>query len=97
MPPAPVQVRVYVTVPGVAGVTEAEPLVVSLPDQSPSVELAEALQEVALVLDQVSMVAWPRVTEGELAERATVGIWGRVLEPPLQVLKKKHKEQQSRT
>jgi hypothetical protein len=40
-----------------AGVTETEPLVASVPDQSLSVGVAEALQEVALVLNQVSVAA----------------------------------------
>jgi len=75
-PPPPVHCRVYLIVPGAAGVTVAEPLASSGPDQSFWLGLAEAEQEVALVLDQLSVTFWPSVTLLGDAEITTVGLSG---------------------
>jgi hypothetical protein len=66
-PPAPVQVSVYLVVAVIAAVL-AEPLVLSLPLQPP-----EALQEVALVEDQVRVEVAPLLTVVGLALKVTVG------------------------
>lgn len=50
---------------------EVEPFVGSVPLQVP-----EAVQEVALVEDQVSVELWPAVTEVGEALKATVGTGG---------------------
>jgi hypothetical protein len=76
LPPAPVHCRVYVIVPGEAGATVAEPLAGSGPDQSFWLELAEAEQEVAFVLDQLSVTFWPSVTLLGDADIMTVGLSG---------------------
>ena len=52
----------------VVGETEREPLVDLAPDQP-----LEAVQVVALVLDQVRVLAWPEVIERGEAERERVG------------------------
>jgi hypothetical protein len=43
------------------------------PDQSLSLGVVEAVQEVAFVLDQVSVTDWPKVTVLDDAEIVTVG------------------------
>jgi hypothetical protein len=53
-----------------------EPLVGSAPDQSLSLGLAEAAQDVAFVLDQVSITDSPSVTVLDDAESVTVGAGG---------------------
>jgi len=56
LPVAPVQVSVYLMdSPSAGRVTVADPLVVSGPDQSLTLGLADAAQDVAFVLDQVSV------------------------------------------
>ena len=72
---APVQVSVYVTEPDVVGVTDWEPIVASLPLQAPL-----AVQEVAWLLDHISVADWPAVIEVGLTDRVTVGIGG-VVDP----------------
>ena len=67
-PPPPVHVSVNFVVLVSAGVT-VEPLVGSLPPQPP-----EALQEVALVDDQLKFDVAPLFTVLGLAERVTVGV-----------------------
>ena len=62
-----------------------------LPDQSLSVGLAKAVQDVAFVLDQLSVTDCPRVTDAEAALILIVGIGGGVLEPPPHAIKSKHK------
>ena len=76
LPPAPVHCNEYEIVPAAAGVTFCEPLVVTLPVQSLSLGVAEAAQEVACVLDQVSVVGCPAVTVVGDAEMVTVGTGG---------------------
>jgi len=66
-PPAPVQVSVYVVV-AVSVAVANEPLTGSEPLQPP-----EAVQEVALVEDQVSVDAAPLLTVLGLAARVTAG------------------------
>ncbi len=66
LPPAPVQVRVYVVL--VVGETDWVPEVAFVPVQPP-----EAVQLVALVDDQVSVDDCPDVTEVGEAVRETVG------------------------
>ncbi len=67
LPPAPVQVRVYVVF-ALSAPVECEPLVGWLPDQPP-----EAVQEVAFVVDQLKVELLPLTTELGLAARLTVG------------------------
>ena len=67
LPPAPVQVRVYVVFEASAPVA-CDPLVAWLPDQPP-----EAVQAVALALDQFNVEALPLTMELGLADRLTVG------------------------
>lgn len=67
LPPAPVQVRVYVAFAFNAPV-ECEPLVAWLPDQPP-----EAVQAVAFVVDQLRVELAPLTTELGFAARLTVG------------------------
>jgi len=55
-PDGAVQVNVYVRVPLVVGMTTWDPLVASVPDQAP-----DALHEVALLVDQVTVALWPTV------------------------------------
>jgi hypothetical protein len=70
------------------------------PDQSLSLGVAEAVQEVAFVLDQVSVTDWRKVTVFDDAEIVTVGC-GFVPPPPLllppQVLKRRHNTQTRNT
>ena len=74
--PEPVHCNEYEIVPAAAGVTFCEPSVATVPVQSLSVGVAEATQEVACVLDQVSVVACPTVTVVGEAEMVTVGNGG---------------------
>ena len=71
-------------VPGAAGVIDAEPLDGSGPDQSLWLGLAEAMQEVAFVLDQASVTFWPSVTLLGDADIVTVGsrVGGGLPAPP---------------
>jgi hypothetical protein len=73
LPPPPVQLSVYVIVPADPGVTDRWPFMDSEPDQSLSLGLAEAVQAVAFVLDQVNITAWPTVKLLGNAEIVTVG------------------------
>jgi hypothetical protein len=66
-PPSPLQVSLYVVV-AVSAEVVLKPLVGSLPVQPP-----EAVQEVALVDDQVSVVMAPLATVLGLAEKVTAG------------------------
>jgi len=68
VPPAPVQLMVYVTVPVAAGVTDWLPLMALLPDQPP-----EAVQLVTLVVAHDSVVALPSVTVLGEALKLSVG------------------------
>lgn len=63
-------------VPAEGGVTGWEPLVDCGPDQSTSLGLAEAEQEVAFVLDQLSATDWPSVTVFDDATIVIVGAFG---------------------
>ena len=78
-------------VPVEAGVTDSEPLIGSRPLQSLSFGLAEAVQEVAFVLDQVSITDSPSVTVLDDAESVSVGAGGGggggVLPPPHALIK----------
>jgi hypothetical protein len=67
LPPAPVQVRVYVAF-AVSAPVDCEPLVAWLPDQPP-----DAVQEVACVVDQLKVELSPLTMELGLAARLTVG------------------------
>ncbi len=67
LPPAPVQVRVYVVF-ALSAPVECVPLVGWLPDQPP-----DAVQEVAFVVDQLKVELLPLTTELGLAARLTVG------------------------
>ena len=69
-PPAPVQVKVYVVV-AVRLFRVCVPLVASAPLQP-----LDAVQAVALVEDQASIVEPPEVTDVGFAEIETVGIGG---------------------
>jgi hypothetical protein len=60
-----------VLVPVFAGVTDCEPLVVGVPDQSP-----EAVQDVAFVLDQVMVTDCPSVIVAGFAVIEIVGAGG---------------------
>ncbi len=60
-------------VPADTGATDFEPPVGSGPDQSLSLGLAEAVHDVAFVLDQVSVTDCPKVTVLGDAEIVTVG------------------------
>jgi hypothetical protein len=60
-------------VPAEVGVTFSLPLIAFAPDQSP-----DAVQEVALALDQVSFVDWPIVIDVGEAKIETVGAGGTV-------------------
>jgi hypothetical protein len=59
---------VYVTEPDVVGVTAWEPVAAWLPLQAPL-----AVQEVAWVLDHISVADWPAVIEVGLTDMVTVG------------------------
>ena len=67
LPPVPVQVSVYVAL-AVSAPVDEEPLMALLPDQAP-----DAVQAVALVLDQVKVEVFPLSMELGLAARLTVG------------------------
>ena len=67
LPPAPVQVSVYVAF-AVRAPVDWEPLVAWLPDQPP-----EAVHEVAFVVDQLKVELLPLAMELGLAARLTVG------------------------
>ncbi len=67
LPPAPVQLRVYVAF-ALSAPVDCEPLVGWLPDQPP-----EAVQEVAFVVDQLKVELPPLTTELGFAARLTVG------------------------
>jgi hypothetical protein len=71
LPPAPVQSSVYVSDPVAEGVTDSLPSVDSEPDQLPL-----AVQEVALVADQVSVELEPSVIDVGSKEMLTVGAGG---------------------
>jgi hypothetical protein len=66
VPPAPVQVRLYVVV--AVGLTAWVPLVALVPDQPP-----EAVHPVALVLLHVSVLDWPLVMVSGLPLSVAVG------------------------
>ncbi|MBI3685585.1 hypothetical protein HY250_04230 [Candidatus Azambacteria bacterium] len=68
VPPAPVQESVYENTPVAEGVTVSEPESAFDPDHAP-----EAVQEVALEEDHVSVEDEPRVTEETEAVSATEG------------------------
>jgi hypothetical protein len=80
-----------VLVPAEAGVTDSEPLIGSGPLQSLWFGLAEAVQEVAFVLDQVSITDSPSVIVPDDAESVSVGAGGGggggVLPPPHALIK----------
>jgi hypothetical protein len=67
LPPAPVQVSVYVAF-AVRAPVDWEPLVAWLPDQPP-----EAVHEVAFVVDQLRVELLPLAMELGLTARLTVG------------------------
>jgi len=67
LPPAPVQVSVYVAF-AVRAPVDWEPLVAWLPDQPP-----EAVHEVAFVVDQLKVELLPLAMVLGLADKATVG------------------------
>jgi hypothetical protein len=61
VPPVPLQLNVYVSVPVAPGAADCEPLVVFVPVQSLSVGKDEAVHDVAFVLDHVSVTDCPSV------------------------------------
>jgi hypothetical protein len=67
LPPAPVQVSLYVAF-AVSAPVDCEPLVAWLPDQPP-----DAVQEVACVVDQLKVELSPLTIELGFAARLTVG------------------------
>ena len=67
LPPAPVQVRVYVA-SAVSVPVDCEPLMASAPDQAP-----EAVQAVAFVVNQLKLELLPLAIELGFAVRLTVG------------------------
>lgn len=78
-PPVPMQVIVYVTLPGAVGATVAEPVTGSLPESGPPVLVeVDALQEVAFVEVHVSFTARPKlsVVDWAGAVNETVGMAG---------------------
>ena len=78
-PPVPMQVSVYVTLPGAVGATVAEPVRGSLPENEPPVLVeVDALQEVALVEVHVSFTVRPKfkVVDWVGAVNDTVGMAG---------------------
>ncbi len=75
VPPAPVQVKLYVEV--TVGVTASVPAVVFVP-----VHVPEAVHEVALVEVHVRVDGWPDVTEVGVAVRVTVGGCGIEVQTP---------------
>jgi hypothetical protein len=84
-----------VIVPGAAGVTDAEPLTGSGPDQSLWLGLAEAVHDVTFLLDQESVTDCPSVTMLEDAEIDTVG--GALLAPPPHPLRNHRMQAMSKT
>jgi len=68
LPPAPLQVSVYVA-PALSAPVDTEPLVASLPDQAPV-----AVQEVAFVEVHASVELAPLATVLGLAAKVTVGV-----------------------
>jgi hypothetical protein len=62
-----------VVVPCAVGITVAEPPVGWIPAQSASIGLADAVHEVAFVLDQVRVDVSPKVTALGQVEIVTVG------------------------
>ena len=70
-PPAPVQIKVYVWTPAVAGATLVVPLPACVPLQAPL-----AAHEVALVLDHVNVALPPTVILDGVATKETVGTAG---------------------
>jgi len=85
-------------VPADTGVTDCEPFVAWVPDQSLSLGLAEAVHEVAFVLDHVSVTVCPCVTELDDAVIVTVGAGGGggVPPPPPQALSRLKLEARNR-
>jgi hypothetical protein len=71
LPPAPVQVRVYASLPVAVGVSVAVPLVAWVPLHAPL-----AVQDVAFVEDQVRVAVAPRTIEVGLTDIVTVGTGG---------------------
>jgi uncharacterized protein (UPF0212 family) len=69
LPPFPVQVSVYVSVPAAVGVSDCVPLVVCVPLHAPL-----AVHDVALVDDQVRVALVPRAMEVEFRAKVTVGL-----------------------
>jgi hypothetical protein len=69
LPPAPAQARVKVMAPDATAVKLSLPAVALAPLHPP-----EAVQEEALVVDQVSVKELPTVTVPGLAEREIVGV-----------------------
>jgi len=69
VPPAPVQLRLYVRLPVAGGVTDWLPLIALVPVQPP-----EAVQLVTLVVAQDSVVAVPSVTVVGDALKVSVGV-----------------------
>lgn len=80
LPPLPVQVKVYVAVPALEGVSVAVPLAASVPLQAPL-----AVHEVAFVDDQVRVALDPRVIVVGLTDKVTVGC-GLLPAPPQPVM-----------
>jgi hypothetical protein len=77
LPPAPLHVNVYVSVPVAAGVADCDPLVVFAPDQSLSTGDDVAVHVVAFVLDHVKVTDCPRVIGNVgAAVNVTVGAAG---------------------
>ena len=68
LPPLPVHVSVYASVPAAAGVSDCVPLVASAPLHAPL-----AVHDVAFVDDQVRVALEPRVMAVELKDKVTVG------------------------
>jgi hypothetical protein len=77
LPVGAVQLRVYVTLPAPAGVTDCVPLVASVPVHPPL-----AVQLLALVVDQVKVALWPSVMVVGATENVTVGANGGPMFPP---------------
>jgi hypothetical protein len=82
LPPAPEHCNMYETVPAAVGVTAAEPVVGSAPDQSLSLGLADAVHAVEFVLDQVRVADCPSVIAAAEADNVTVGFGGGGGVPP---------------
>ena len=69
-------------VPVTVGITICEPLTDFDPDQSFSLGVEEAVQDVALVLDQLSVSVAPADTEFAEADKEAVGTGGALGPPP---------------